>query len=156
MNRTCVAFGLVVLVSGWACSQDAATNSRWDVAAVLQAEAGRNAARESGNKEAFARFMLDDFWEIDRFGHQFGKSEAIQVPVYGHNELDDYRVRVYGDTAVVTGRARFHDAVDNLVTTRFTNVWIRTSQGWREASHHACVESPAVNSQPGPATKGFR
>jgi len=54
--------------------------------------------------------------------------------------FDDLRVRLYGSTAVVTGRNTATGRVDGkLVTTqlRFTDVFVRTSTGWRAVASHA-------------------
>lgn len=49
--------------------------------------------------------------------------------------------RVYGNSAITAGYANvgWQDAEENgdIVKIRFTYIWIKTADGWREAHHHA-------------------
>jgi hypothetical protein len=56
-------------------------------------------------------------------------------------QIDDVRLRLYGSAAVVTGRTTASGRVDgSQVKTRlrFTDVFVKTSTGWRAVASHAC------------------
>ncbi len=55
-------------------------------------------------------------------------------------QIDDVRVRLYGSTAVVTGRTTASGRVKGAqVSTRlrFTDVFIKASTGWKVVASHA-------------------
>jgi ketosteroid isomerase-like protein len=55
-------------------------------------------------------------------------------------QIDDVRVRLYGSTAVVTGRTNASGRVDGRqvkTRLRFTDVFVKTSTGWRAVASHA-------------------
>ena len=59
--------------------------------------------------------------------------------------IDDVRVRVFGDTAVVTGRTRatgihLGDAV--TVVLRFTDVFVRRDAGWQVVASQGTIVTP--------------
>jgi ketosteroid isomerase-like protein len=56
------------------------------------------------------------------------------------NETRDVMVRVWGDTAVLTGtlHQRYkQDGKQQDVTLRYTDTWTRTGDSWRQVSGHA-------------------
>jgi uncharacterized protein DUF4440 len=59
-------------------------------------------------------------------------------------EIDDVRVRVFGDAAVVTGRTHGVGSVsgtDYDVRIRFTDVFVRLGREWRAVTSHASLLS---------------
>jgi ketosteroid isomerase-like protein len=57
-------------------------------------------------------------------------------------EIDDVRVRVFGDAAVVTGRTRGRGEYANApydVTIRFTDVFVRREGRWHAVASHASL-----------------
>ncbi|MBN2336251.1 nuclear transport factor 2 family protein [Candidatus Bathyarchaeota archaeon] len=75
-------------------------------------------------------------------GSVFGKAEALRdyqprVRYWELAESDDYRIRVYGDTAVVIGRwtARGVNRGERFdYQARYTSVWVREGGFWRMVS----------------------
>jgi ketosteroid isomerase-like protein len=56
--------------------------------------------------------------------------------------VDDVRVRVFGDAAVVTGRTRGHGESGNTpydVEIRFTDMFVRREGQWQAVASHASV-----------------
>jgi ketosteroid isomerase-like protein len=57
-------------------------------------------------------------------------------------EIDDVRVRVFGDAAVVTGRTHGRGEYGNVpydVTIRFTDVFVRREGRWQAVASHASL-----------------
>jgi ketosteroid isomerase-like protein len=74
-----------------------------------------------------------------------GRAEALEFFRSGRMTFDRYessgvRVRVYGDTAVVTGALQRARSLLGVTTTdewRFTKVYVRQDDRWRVVSFHA-------------------
>jgi ketosteroid isomerase-like protein len=61
-------------------------------------------------------------------------------------EIDDVRVRVFGETAVVTGRTKGrgeYAGVPYDVTIRFTDVFVRRDGRWEAVASHASLLTPS-------------
>ena len=62
-----------------------------------------------------------------------------------HYATSDLRIRIYGDTAVVTGRLQRTRTMNGQELSddwRFTKVYIRQTQSWRVVSFHASEAGP--------------
>ena len=59
-------------------------------------------------------------------------------------EIDEVLVRLFGDTAVVTGRSRVGvaGATPGEVTLRFTDVFVRRAGSWQVVASHATRVAP--------------
>ena len=56
-----------------------------------------------------------------------------------HYSYDDVRIRIYGNTAVVTGQAITmgrHEDKEFKWNLRFTNVWVKREGRWRRVAFH--------------------
>ena len=63
-------------------------------------------------------------------------------------EVDDLRVRVFGDAAVVTGRTRGRGRFQDVpydVTIRFTDVFVRREARWQAVASHASLLTAAAD-----------
>jgi ketosteroid isomerase-like protein len=59
--------------------------------------------------------------------------------------IDDVRVRVFGDTAVVTGRTRAtgtQQGTSVSVVLRFTDVFVRSDAGWQVVASQGTIVTP--------------
>jgi hypothetical protein len=93
----------------------------------------------------FERAFVDDYLLILGDATTYTKSEYIRQLT--SRELiwetvtgQDQRVRIYGDTAVVTGRFSGKGRLNEKPFTtdeRFTSVWIRRNGRWNAVSEHA-------------------
>jgi ketosteroid isomerase-like protein len=107
-----------------------AANARWDAASVAR------------DPDALNELMADDFTHINFNGSVATKATIIPSlranRGFGYREhrSDSVAVRIYGNTAVMTGilirRGDVGRPQDDGVF-RFTRVWTRSATGWRAA-----------------------
>lgn len=104
---------------------------------------------KSGDCSAWAAMLAAD-WSVTHItGAVITKAEALQMcktsaaPIVRF-DIDDVRVRLFGDTAVVTGRSKVAvgggSPVD--ITLRFTDVFIRRKGRWQVVASHATRVAP--------------
>lgn len=100
---------------------------------------------------AMERLLPDDFALVTGKGRVFGKSELLVEArrsdlAFTHQEDAEQSVRVWGDTAVVT--ALLHIAGTDKgqpfdYQLWFSDVYLRTPQGWRYTFGQASIRLPA-------------
>ena len=96
-----------------------------------------------------SRLLADDFVGIDGRGVVSDKAAELEEakppspgtadPILVSEQLSDIRVRIYGDTAVLTAinTARFSSRRgDSTVRYRRTTVWVRREDQWQCVSFH--------------------
>lgn len=103
-----------------------------------------NEAHEQGNADALEPLWADDM-EID-VPHMpvMTRADAVKFAHSGrmkflHYGTSDLRIRIYGDTAVVTGRLQRTRTMNGQEVSddwRFTKVYVRQAQAWRVVSFH--------------------
>jgi len=106
---------------------------------VLKVEKGFTDAIAKNNLEAIERFVTDDWIIINADGGIIEKERFLEVIKSGaltHEmmESDDIRVRVYGDSAVVSALTRSKGKfMEQEFTTheRSTDVFVRHEGQWR-------------------------
>ena len=139
MRLTFKALLLVIWVSSciWAQTQSAnATLSPEDEIKSLEQE--RNKAILNGDAAALDRMTAEDYTFITLRGELRTKSEIVKgfqsgSFKYESREISDLKVRVYGNTAVVTGRSNQKGAEngkDYSGDYRFTRVYVRKNGRW--------------------------
>ncbi len=94
---------------------------------------------------AISRLLADDFVGIDGRGLVSDKaaeleeakprSSATTAPVLVSEQLSDTRVRIYGDTAILTAINTAHFS-DSTIRYRRTTVWVRRANRWQCVSFH--------------------
>jgi ketosteroid isomerase-like protein len=99
------------------------------------------AAHDMGTLE---RLIDDPYFHTDTFGRTWNRAEwLVNVPNFkppATITFDDVKVRVFGDTAVVTGRnvvKYLHEGKVVELALRFTQVWRRYGDTWRRAVFQA-------------------
>ena len=108
-----------------------------------------NAAHRAGDAAALDRLWADDLEVAVPGMAPMTKAEALSFARTGRMRFERYesseiKVRVYGDSAVVTGRLRRTRLLNGQTRDddwRFTKVYSRQGGGWRVVSFHAS-ESP--------------
>lgn len=68
--------------------------------------------------------------------HEDLKSGKVRIDTYRN---DDLRIRVYGNTAVLTGSNTtigFRDGKEWKMNLRFTNVWVKRESRWQRVAFH--------------------
>jgi ketosteroid isomerase-like protein len=124
-------------VSGSASEQVAASERAWSEAFLRH------------DLQAISQLLADDFIGIDGRGVVSDKAAELEearppspgttAPVLVSEQLSEIRVRIYGDTAVLTATntARFSsNRNDSTVRYRRTTVWVRRGGRWQCVSFH--------------------
>ncbi len=97
---------------------------------------------------AFAeRTLAENYVAIGPFGNVISKAQTIQARKnsqlhYDSIDLSEMVVRVFGNTAVVTGRADVKGkdlGEDFSGPYRFTRIWIKQNGRWQTVSYQATV-----------------
>jgi ketosteroid isomerase-like protein len=97
------------------------------------------AAWVAGDHTFHERILGDDWSVIDPSGRILSKAEVLKEAFTGERcitdgEIDQIKVRDFGDWAVVTGRTRMsgsYQGEEMKVTLRFTDVFSRASGEWQ-------------------------
>src|SRR3984957_8090528 len=108
MRSVCRALVLMSLVSFQAWAQNNAAPSAEEEIRSLEQE--RNVAILNGDAAALDRMTADDYTFVTLRGELRTKSEIVKgfqsgSFKYESRQISDLTIRVYGDTAVVTGRS---------------------------------------------------
>jgi len=87
----------------------------------------------NGKKEAAQHLLADDYITINADGVMEGKQATIQTlgKFKGSTAtLSDKHMRVYGNTAIINGRAKFY--VKSLLVAEifYTEIWHNSNQQW--------------------------
>ena len=142
INLFLTALIALVLLSG---TRAATAQKRKDTRRqqIEKVEAERAAARKNGNKNVLDKLVADDFTETNRNGRVLSKSDMLAEQAVQNLRVDDTQIRIYDDTAIVTGRASYISREGAAVATRFTRVWVRRKGNWQLVSHHgSTINSP--------------
>ena len=107
------------------------------IADVLRHEERRYQAMIERDFEALDRLLADDLVYTHNNAIVDDKPALFKrlrdrVAVYLKIVRSDVQVRVFGSTAVVTGKADITTEKSNPVV-RFVNVWVRHGDGWQNA-----------------------
>ena len=112
--------------------------------AIRQVDHERIQAQIEADAVALDRIYADDFIGIGPSGTARNKAQVISDFTSGDLKFqsittDDVRVRVYGNTAVETGRSTMIGQDRGKAVprdNRFTRVWIKQVGRWRLVSNH--------------------
>ena len=136
---TCIAAAILLAVASGVHASD-----RDD---VLKLEAEWNDAIVKRDVKALDRILADDFMLIWIDGSVIRKTAMLSGAASRKTEIDPFEteeveVRVYGNTAVVTGR--FAQTVRlgaqrETNTFRYTDVYVRRGKTWRAVSAQAAL-----------------
>jgi ketosteroid isomerase-like protein len=139
MNQ-CVLFALaspllLLVLPGTAPAQDAQ-------AEIKKLEMDRAAAVVKGDVAKLEKETSDDYTFINLNGQLSGKADTMNAIRSGaikltSNEVSDLKVRVYGDTAVVTGRSDARGAIGGGPTrgpVMFTRVYVKKDGRWQSVA----------------------
>jgi ketosteroid isomerase-like protein len=96
--------------------------------------------------------LVDEGWSVIHItGNIITRAEVLELchaprPQGQTHHVDDVRVRVFGDTAVVTGRTVVTGAAgaagEETVGLRFTDVFVRRAGRWKAVASHATRLTP--------------
>jgi ketosteroid isomerase-like protein len=90
-----------------------------------------NEAAVKKDVSTLARIIADDFVGIEGTGRIINKAQAVSSDnSFQSDNLEDIKITVFGDTAIVTGR-RTIKGEGNNPKLLFTNVWVRRNGQWQ-------------------------
>jgi len=133
----------VLLISTLVLSQKKSASSAkagGDAKATLeQMEKDRAQAVVKKDTATLEKMTADDYQLIDSNGRMRGKADTMDAIKSGainlqSNDIDDLKVQVYGNTAVVTGRGNPKGTIDGKDMggpIRFTRVYVKRNGTWQ-------------------------
>jgi ketosteroid isomerase-like protein len=140
-------YALILLVVAFALvpAPAAQTSPTADETTLRQLEADWNAAHVRGDAAVLDRLFADDVVVQVPAMRVLNKADAVGLFKTGRMKFERYETsettfRVYGDTAIVTGRLRRTRTVAGALTDddwRFTKVYLRRAGRWQVVSFHA-------------------
>src|SRR2546423_4275133 len=146
MRRTLVIAALVLTAVPIALGQQSARREqRGSVEqAIRQVDNERIQAQIHADAAALDRIYADDFIGVGPSGTVRTKPQVISDFTSGNLKFqsittDDVQVRVYGDTAVETGRSTMNGQDKGKAVprdNRFTRVWVKQQGRWRLVANH--------------------
>jgi ketosteroid isomerase-like protein len=139
-----MALGVICLAS----AQDAKSQSDADIQkTILAVDNERYEAMQKKDMAALDRLHADGLVFINTKGRMLNKAEYMEEIRSGNLkflsvETDDYTFCFYGDTVIMSGRAKsvveYHGVV-NKRPRRFTSVFIKMQGQWRLVAHQATL-----------------
>jgi ketosteroid isomerase-like protein len=113
-------------------------------------ETERAAASVKGDVAIMEKQTADDYTFINLYGQMSDKSQMVNGFKTGRtkltsNELSDMKVRVYGDTAIVTGKADVKGTLAGKETSgqvMFTRVYVKKGGSWQSVAFQQTRVSP--------------
>ena len=129
--------------------------SHADAKTVAALDVEYQAAVKKNDAATIDRILADDFVLVAGSGKSFTKSDLIKdaksgSTTYEHQEDSEQNVRVWGDTAVVTAKLWEKGTRDGKPfdkTLWFSDVYVRTPQGWRYVFGQASLPLPETANQ---------
>jgi ketosteroid isomerase-like protein len=129
----------------------AAVKAQTDAAATVAGlVTAYQAAVKRNDAEAMSRILADDFILVTGRGATFTKADLLKSArdkssVYEHQEDTQQKVRVWGNTAVVTALLWLKGTTDGKPFERklwFSDTYVRTAAGWRYVFGQASLPLP--------------
>ena len=115
------------------------------IAALIDLETRRNTALVTNDMALLGTMLTDDMTYVHASGKLDTKATLLasigRDYSYLESERGELSVRVFGDTAVMTGPAKFLLKVSSkpdpvTVPCNVTQVWVRQGETWRMAAYH--------------------
>ncbi|MDD2501629.1 MAG: nuclear transport factor 2 family protein [Geobacter sp.] len=112
-------------------------------------------AAGKGDVTVLNKLLADNLYHVHATGRIEGKTEYIDSLESGLRRHDPItpmkvQVRIYGDTAVSTGKFRmvaYRKGMDKPMVNQinlYTHVWTRTKEGWKLTVHQATADTSAM------------
>jgi hypothetical protein len=157
MTKLRVAVLPAIMVVGVICAvsaQDAKRESDAEIQkAILAVDNERYEAMQKKDMAALDRLHADGLVFINTKGRMLNKAEYMEEIRSGNLkflsvETDDYTFCIYGDTVIMSGRAKsvveYHGVV-NKRPRRFTSVFIKLQGQWHLVAHQATLIADESN-----------
>jgi ketosteroid isomerase-like protein len=139
---------IVGLVAGAAAAQSALHDN--DAATVAALDTEYQAAVKRNDAATMDRILADDFVLITGRGQTFTKADLLRdarnkTSVYEQQDEIERKVRLWGDTAVVTALLWIKGSSGDKPFERklwFSDTYVRTPKGWRYVLGQASLPLP--------------
>ena len=154
MKRRMLIAAVLITIASLAISQKnrafSVLNDTGTNADILELEKQRNQAIISGDAAALERMTSNDYTFITLRGEMRTKAEIVQGFKsgsfhYESRQISDLNVRVYGTSAVVTGRSiqkGSENGKDYSGDYRFTRVYVRRDGRWQTVALQTTLIQP--------------
>ena len=146
------AIAAFVVFSGLVAAASAGVNTAPvdDAATVASLDTQYQAAVKANDAATMDRILADDFVLVTGRGQTFTKADLLRdarnkTSVYEHQEELEQKVRVWGDTAVVTALLWIKGTSGDKPFERklwFSDTYVRTPKGWRYVLGQASIPLP--------------
>jgi hypothetical protein len=109
---------------------------------LIQLDRAWTFAELTGNKKAAAALVADDYVGTTQRGELENKTQYLAsiAPNADMVRSDDYTVRIFGNTAIMTHRATVEGTRN--IKFRSTHVWMKRGGKWQIVSHHGSEVLP--------------
>lgn len=143
MKRTIVLIVIAVLAcwTGWAQTPHAVEQELMDL------DRASNDAQVRKDKATLERLWSDDYLYTHSNGSVATKAQDIADTMSGMSwtaaQLDDLKVRVYGDVGIVTGRLTMEGTAKSYASgaRRFTDIFVKRGGRWQLVGGQTTMES---------------
>jgi uncharacterized protein (TIGR02246 family) len=145
---------IVALAFSFGTGAETADQFEQEIRVVLQKFAE---AFSQSDVDALQKLIADDYVHTNLDGSVLNKTQWLDFAKVRKGEMssgkmkfteyrfDDIQVRIYGNTAVVTGKAVTAGVKEGKTfksDLRFTNVWVRRENRWQRVAFHDSPISP--------------
>ena len=146
-----LGLGALISVAAAATAITALGDSPEDAAKIVAAlDTQYQQAVKDNDAATMDRILADDFVLITGRGKTFTKADLLKeardkTTIYEHQEELEQKVRVWGDTAVVTALLWIKGASEGQTSDRklwFSDTYVRTPKGWRYVLGQASIALP--------------
>ena len=109
---------------------------------LIQLDKAWTFAELKGDKKAAGALIADDYVGTTQRGEIENKTQylASVVPNADMVKSDDYKVMIYGNTAIMTHRGTV-SGVRNIQF-RSTHIWMKRGGKWQIVAHHGSMVAP--------------
>ena len=141
---------VVILIALTVAPVKPAVGANSDEAAVAALDTQYQAAVKINDAATMDRILADDFVLVTGKGVTYNKGDLLKAArekstVYEHQEELKQTVRVWGNTAVVTGLLWIKGSTDGKQIDYkwwFSDTYVRTSKGWHYVFGQASIPLP--------------
>ena len=150
MKRLSLVIATTLALVPCACAQNPVSTQDATKNEILALEKERNQAIVSGDAATLERLTSEDYTFITLRGELRTKKEIVQGFKsgsfhYDSRDISDLNVRVYGDTAVVTGRSTQkgkENGKDYSGAYWFTRVYVKQNGRWQTVALQTTLIQP--------------
>ena len=152
VTTVCLTLGLSALLSVqlYGRHREASQSSVGDEESVKQLEHEMSNAAAHNDGQTYQRIMADDFIGNWADGSKTTKKEEIEMlhsgnESYQANEIVELAVRVFGDTAIATGKNTETSVIEGKNATgvyKFTDIFLKRNGRWQQVASQTARPIP--------------